>query len=38
MEEYLREDGYIRLIQCFLNPELMLKKPEPRTSCGMISR
>ena len=29
MEEYLREDGYIRLIQCFLNPELMLKKPEP---------
>ena len=29
MEEYLREDSYIRLIQCFLNPELMLKNPEP---------
>ena len=25
---YLREEGYIRLIQCFLNPQLMLCHPE----------
>ena len=25
---YLKEDGYIRLIQCFLNPGLMLQREE----------
>ena len=26
---YLGEEGCIRLIQCFLNPELMICRPEP---------
>ena len=26
---YLGEKGCIRLIQCFLNPQLMLRHPEP---------
>ena len=28
MSKYLNEDGYIRLIQCFLQPKLMLQCPE----------
>ena len=28
LSTYLREEGYIRLIQCFLNPQLMLCHPE----------
>ena len=28
MAGYLKEEGYIRLIQCFLNPALMLNRPE----------
>ena len=28
MSAILKEEGYIRLIQCFLNPDLMLNRPE----------
>ena len=28
MFKYLKEEGYIRLIQCFLQPGLMLQHPE----------
>ena len=28
MSAYFKEEGYIRVIQCFLNPELMLNRPE----------
>ena len=28
MSKYLKEEGYIRLIQCFLQPSLMLQRPE----------
>ena len=28
MANFLKEEGYIRLIQCFLNPGLMLNRPE----------
>ena len=28
MSNWLREEGYIRLIQCFLNPRLMLERKE----------
>ena len=28
MSALLKEEGYIRLIQCFLNPDLMLNRPE----------
>lgn len=28
MSGFLKEEGYIRVIQCFLNPELMLNRPE----------
>lgn len=28
MSNYLREEGYIRLIQCFLQPNLMLRCEE----------
>ena len=28
MSSFLQEEGYVRIIQCFLNPELMLKCPE----------
>ena len=28
ISHYLKEEGYIRLIQCFLNPQLMLNRPE----------
>ena len=28
MAVFLKEEGYIRLIQCFLNPALMLNRPE----------
>lgn len=28
MATSLKEEGYIRLIQCFLNPALMLNRPE----------
>ena len=28
LAEYLREDGYIRLLQCFLNPALMVQRKE----------
>lgn len=28
MSNYLQEEGYVRLIQCFLKPGLMLERPE----------
>ena len=28
MAGYLQEEGYIRLIQCFLNPKLMIQRKE----------
>ena len=28
MSPYLKEEGYIKLIQCFLDPGLMLKRNE----------
>ena len=28
MSPYFKEEGYIRVIQCFLNPDLMLNRPE----------
>jgi len=28
LAEYLTEDGYIRLLQCFLNPALMVERRE----------
>ena len=28
MSQFLKEEGYIRVIQCFLNPDLMLNRPE----------
>ena len=28
LAEYLQEDGYIRLLQCFLNPALMVQHKE----------
>lgn len=32
MSNYLREEGYIRLIQCFLLPSLMLQRKESPNS------
>ena len=32
MSNYLREEGYIRLIQCFLHPSLMLERKESPNS------
>ena len=32
MTNCLREEGYIRLIQCFLHPKLMLERPEAPNS------
>ncbi len=28
MSPYLKEEGYVRMIQCFLLPELMIRRPE----------
>ena len=28
MSNYLKEDGYIRLLQCFLQPSLMIQRKE----------
>ena len=32
MSNYLQEEGYIRLIQCFLQPDLMLQRKESPNS------